>query len=105
MARKISILLSFFAGLITGCSESRQKPVLEYAVCNSGDTGYRLPDDYHDAFGRFELVWWRKEVETIFMSQYSIYRECRWSAAETIHIGSDYHVSPSHSISVTGNRG
>lgn len=105
MKIKIPILLSFIAVLIAGCSESRQKPVLEYVVSNPADTGSRFPDLYHDPSGELYMSWVRNVEENIFMSQYSIYRDGRWSAAETIHIGSDYHVSPSHSISVTGNRG
>src|SRR5690625_2351845 len=105
MKIKIPILLSFIAVLIAGCSESRQKPVLEYVVSNPADTGSRFPDLYPDPSGELYMSWVRNVDENICMSQYSIYRDGRWSAAETIHIGSDYHVSPSHSISVTGNRG
>src|SRR5690625_513320 len=101
MKINIPILLSFIAVLITGCSESRQNPVLEYVVSNPADTASRFPDLYHDPSGELYMSWVRNVEETIFMSQYSIYRDGRWSSAETIHIVSDYHVSHTHSISLT----
>lgn len=105
MKLSTSILLSLAVVLVTGCSESRQKPVLEYVMSNPAEIGSRFPDLYRDPSGDLYMSWVRNIEENIFMFQYSTYRDGGWSAAETIHIGSDYYVSPSDFISVTGNQG